>query len=310
MAISMSAMRPSVTSPRRILREMRKQWSAYVFLAPGLLLFAVFTLFSFGYAFYLSFHEWNILEPAKPFVGLDNYERLFGDRRFRQAIVNTFYYTAVSVPLTMIFGLMIALLLNNQIKARGLFRTLYYIPVITPLVVAAIIWKWVYNGDFGLLNYYLIKFNLINEPLLWLSDKNLAMPAVILMSVWKSVGFAMVVYLAGLQAIPEDFYDAAKVDGASRLRQLKDITVPLLSATTFFLVVISVLGSFQVFTQIFIMTSGGPVGRTSTIVYEIYTTAFKQFEMGYASAMAYVMFAIMLVFTLLQMRFVYREVEY
>lgn len=289
---------------------MRKQWSAYVFLAPGLLLFAVFTLFSFGYAFYLSFHEWNILEPAKPFVGLDNYERLFGDRRFRQAIVNTFYYTAVSVPLTMIFGLMIALLLNNQIKARGLFRTLYYIPVITPLVVAAIIWKWVYNGDFGLLNYYLIKFNLINEPLLWLSDKNLAMPAVILMSVWKSVGFAMVVYLAGLQAIPEDFYDAAKVDGASRLRQLKDITVPLLSATTFFLVVISVLGSFQVFTQIFIMTSGGPVGRTSTIVYEIYTTAFKQFEMGYASAMAYVMFAIMLVFTLLQMRFVYREVEY
>lgn len=310
MAISMGAMRPRSTSPRRIVREMRKQRSAYLFLAPGLLLFAIFTLFSFGYAFYLSFHEWNILEPAKPFVGLDNYERLFGDRRFRQAIVNTFYYTAVSVPLTIIIGLLIALLLNNQIKARGLFRTLYYIPVITPLVVAAIIWKWVYNGDFGLLNYYLIKFNLINEPLLWLSDKNLAMPAVILMSVWKSVGFAMVVYLAGLQAIPEDFYDAAKVDGASRIRRLKDITVPLLSGTTFFLVVISVLGSFQVFTQIFIMTSGGPVGRTSTIVYEIYTTAFKQFEMGYASAMAYVMFAIMLVFTLLQMRFVYREVEY
>jgi multiple sugar transport system permease protein len=310
MAISMEPRRLRLSSPGRVLREMRKQWSAYVFLAPGLLLFAIFTAFSFGYAFYLSFHEWNILEPAKPFVGLDNYMRLLDDRRFRQAIINTFYYTAVSVPLTMIIGLLIALLLNNQIRARGLFRTLYYIPVITPLVVAAIVWKWVYNGDFGLLNYYLLKLNLIDEPLLWLSDKNLAMPAVILMSVWKSVGFAMVVYLAGLQAIPEDFYDAAKVDGANRLRRLKDITIPLLSATTFFLVVISVLGSFQVFTQIFIMTNGGPVGRTTTIVYDIYTTAFKQFEMGYASAMAFVMFAIMLGFTLLQMRYVYREIEY
>lgn len=310
MAISVSAARPRMTRRGNVLREMRKQWSAYFFLAPGLLLFAVFTLFSVGYAFYLSFHEWNVLEPAKPFVGLDNYARLFEDRRFRQSIVNTFYYSAVSVPMTIIFGLLIALLLNNQIRARGLFRTMYYLPVITPLVVAAIVWKWVYNGDFGLLNYYLLKIGLIDQPLLWLSDKNLAMPAVILMSVWKSVGFAMVVYLAGLQAIPEDFYDAAKVDGASRLRRLKDITVPLLSTTTFFLIVISVLGSFQVFTQIFIMTNGGPVGRTTTVVYEIYTTAFKEFEMGYASAMAYAMFAMMFAFTLIQMRYFYREVEY
>ena len=140
-------------------------------------------------------------------------------------------------------GLVIALLLNNQIRARGFFRTLFYLPVVTPLVIAAIIWKWVYNGDFGLLNYYLIQLGIIDEPLLWLSDPNLAMPAVIITSVWKSVGFSMVVYLAGLQSIPEDYYDAAKVDGAVGWQRLKDITIPLLSSTTLFLAVVSVLGA-------------------------------------------------------------------
>jgi multiple sugar transport system permease protein len=293
-----------------VLREMRKQWSAYLFLSPVLLLFSVFTVFSVGYAFYLSFHEWNILEPAKPFVGLDNYARLLDDSRFHEAIVNTAYYTAASVPLTMGIGLFIALLLNAEIRARGFFRAMFYLPVLTPLVIASIIWKWVYNGDYGLLNYYLLKFNLINEPLLWLSDKNLAMPAVIITSVWKSVGFTMVVYLAGLQSIPEDYYDAAKIDGASGWRRLRDITIPLLSPTTLFLFVISVLGSFQVFTQIFVMTNGGPLGRTRTLVWYIYTTAFKDFNMGYAAAMAFAMFAMMLGFTLLQLRFMRRDVAY
>jgi multiple sugar transport system permease protein len=289
---------------------MRRQWSAYLFLSPVLLLFGVFTFFSVGYAFYLSFHEWNILEPHKPFVGLDNYARLRDDSRFHQAVVNTMYYTAVSVPLTMAIGLFVALLLNAQIRARGLFRALFYLPVLTPLVIASIIWKWVYNGDYGLLNYYLMELHLIKEPLLWLSDRNLAMPAVIITSVWKSVGFTMVVYLAGLQAIPEDYYDAAKIDGANKWRQLRDITIPLLSPTTLFLFVVSVLGSFQVFTQIFVMTNGGPLGRTRTVVWYIYTTAFKDFNMGYAAAMAFALFAMMLGFTLLQLRFMRREVAY
>jgi multiple sugar transport system permease protein len=289
---------------------MRKQWSAYLFLAPTMILFGVFTVAAVVYAFYLSFHEWNILEPAKPFVGLDNYRRLLGDERFDGAIFNTLYYTAVSVPLTMGLGLLIALLLNNQIRARGFFRTLFYLPVVTPLVIAAIIWKWVYNGDFGLLNYYLIQLGVIDEPLLWLADPNLAMPAVIITSVWKSVGFSMVVYLAGLQSIPEDFYDAAKVDGAVGWQRLKDITIPLLSSTTLFLAVVSVLGAFQVFTEVFIMTNGGPLGRTTTIVYHIYQTAFKFFDMGYASAMAFGMFAMMFAFTLIQLRVMRGEVEY
>lgn len=298
------------TGFRRTLREMRRQWTAYLFLAPVFLLFSVFTVFSVGYAFYLSFHQWNILEPAKPFVGLDNYTRLVGDDRFREATVNTAYYTAVSVPLTIVIGLGVALLLNNQIRARGIFRTLFYLPVVTPLVIASIIWKWVYNGDYGLANYYLMELNIIDEPLLWLADPNLAMPSVIISSVWKGVGFAMVVYLAGLQSIPEDYYDAAKLDGASGWRRLRDITIPLLSATTLFLLVISILGSFQVFTQIFIMTNGGPLGKTRTIVWYIYTTAFRDYNMGYAAAMAFAMFAMMLVFTLLQFRFLRREIDY
>src|SRR5215217_1386280 len=313
MAMSGAALQPPNVIPSRsrgVLRQMRKQWSAYLFLAPTMILFGIFTVAAVIYAFYLSFHEWNILEPAKPFVGLDNYSRLLGDEKFGGAIVNTLYYTAASVPLTMGLGLLIALLLNNQIRARGFFRTLFYLPVVTPLVIAAIIWKWVYNGDFGLLNYYLIQLGIIHEPMLWLSDPNLAMPSVIITSVWKSVGFSMVVYLAGLQSIPEDYYDAAKVDGADGWQRLKDITVPLLSSTTLFLVVISVLGSFQVFTQIFVMTNGGPLGRTRTIVWYIYTTAFKDFNMGYAAAMAFALFAMMLVFTVFQFRFLRREVEY
>jgi multiple sugar transport system permease protein len=289
---------------------MRKQWSAYLFLSPVLLLFSVFTVFSVGYAFYLSFHEWNILEPHKPYVGLENYSRLVDDPRFHQAVINTAYYTAASVPLTMGIGLLVALLLNTEIRARGFFRALFYLPVLTPLVIASIIWKWVYNGDYGLLNYYLLELNLIQEPLLWLSDKNLAMPAVIITSVWKGVGFTMVVYLAGLQSIPEDYYDAAKIDGARGWQRLRDITIPLLSPTTLFLFVISVLGSFQVFTQIFVMTNGGPLGRTRTVVWYIYTTAFKDFNMGYAAAMAFAMFGMMLGFTLLQFRFMRRDVSY
>jgi len=304
---------PRAPIPRRkrsVWREVRKQWSAYLFLAPTLLLFAVFTVVAVGYAFWLSFHQWNILEPVKPYVGLANYSRLIADEAFGRAILNTLVYTAASVPLTMGIGLLIALLLNAKIRARGFLRTLFYLPVVTPLVIAAIVWKWLYNGDYGLLNYYLLQLGLISEPLRWLSDPNLAMPAVVITTVWKGVGFAMVVYLAGLQAIPEDFYDAAKIDGADGFRRLKDITIPLLTPTTLFLAVISVLGALQVFTEIYIMTSGGPLRRTTTIVYHIYQTAFKNFDMGYAAAMAFGLFAMMFAFTLVQFRVMRGEVEY
>jgi len=287
---------------------MRREWSAYVFLSPGLLLFSVFTVFALIFAFYLTFTEWNIIEPDRPFIGLDNYSRMIEDENFRRSVINTAYYTGATVPLTMGIGLLIALLLNQPIRARGFFRTLYFLPVVTPFVVVAIIWKWLYNGDFGLFNYYLLKAHLISEPLLWLSDKNLAMPAVILMSVWSGVGFSMVIYLAGLQAIPQELYEAARIDGAGWWAQLRHITIPMLAPTTLFLMVMGIIGSFQVFTQIFIMTNGGPVNRTTTMVFYIYEAAFKFYEMGYASTLAYALFAMLFVFTLIQLR-MYRRAE-
>jgi len=295
---------------RGTLRMMRKEWTAYLFLLPSLLQFAVLLVFPVLFSFYLSFHEWNILEPAKPFVGLDNYSRLLGDRRVRQAIVNTIYYTVVSVPATLFCGLLVALLLNNQIRGRGLFRAMYYLPGVTSAVAVAVVWKWIFNGDFGLINYYLMQLGLISEPIRWLTDPNLAMPAVIMVSVWGGVGGCMIIYLAGLQAIPEEMYDAAKVDGAGPIRMLFSITIPLLAPATFFLLITSIIGAFQQFGLPYLLTAGGPVGRTTTIAYYLYTSAFRNFEMGYAAAMSYVLFAMIFVFTLLHMRFSYRDINY
>ncbi|MGW0229363.1 carbohydrate ABC transporter permease [Actinopolymorpha singaporensis] len=293
---------------RRTLLRMRREWSAYVFLLPGGIVFSVFTVAALVFALYLTFHEWNILQPDKPFVGLDNYQRMIGDADYRRSIINTFYFTGGSVPLTMVIGLGVALLLNQPIRFRGLFRTLYYLPVVTPLVVVAILWKWLYNGDFGLFNYYLVRAHLVDKPLLWLSDQNLAMPAVILMAVWGGVGFSMVVYLAGLQSIPDELYEAARIDGAGALARLRHITIPMLRPTTLFLLVMGIIGSFQIFTQIFIMTSGGPVERTTTMVYFIYRAAFEFYDMGYASTLAFGLFALLFVVTLVQLR-LYRKAD-
>jgi multiple sugar transport system permease protein len=295
---------------RETMRQVRKNWTAYLFLSPWIIIFAIFTLYSVSFSFYLSFHEWNILEAAKPFVGLDNYIRLFRDEKFYQALWNTILFTGIGVPLGLVSGLLVALLLNTKVNGQGLYRTLYYIPVITPLVVSAVIWKWIYQGDYGLLNYYLLRLGIIQEKLLWLADPDLAMPALILMGVWGGVGGTMVLYLAGLQSIPEELYDAARVDGANGLQKLLHITVPLLAPTTFFILITSVIGSFQSFAHIYIMTGGGPLRRTTVIGYYLYEKGFRHFEMGYASAMAYVLFAIIFIFTLLQLRFTKGDVEY
>jgi multiple sugar transport system permease protein len=302
----------TVTAPttrrRSTLRLMWRERSAYGFLAPGLILFSVFTVFALGFAFYLTFREWNILEPEKPFVGLQNYRDLVQDEDFRRSVINTAYFTGASVPLGMAIGLAVALLLNQPLHGRGFLRTLYFLPVVTPFVVAAIVWKWLYNGDFGPINYYLLKTHLISEPLIWLSDKNLAMPAVVLMSVWTSVGFSMVVYLAALQGVPAELYESARMDGAGAFARFRYVTLPMLRPSTLFLAVMGIIGSFQVFTQIYIMTSGGPVNRTTTMVYYIYESAFKFYEMGYASTLAYALFVLLLVFTAIQLR-LYRRAD-
>jgi multiple sugar transport system permease protein len=291
--------------PARIWRER----SAYVFLLPGLLIFSVFTLAALLFAFYLTFHRWSIIEPDKPFVGLTNYSDMVHDQRFAESVLNTIYFGGASVPLSMAIGLLLALLLNLPLRFRSVFRTAFYLPVVTPFVVSAILWKWLYNGDHGLFNYYLLKGHLIDQPLLWLSDKNLAMPAVILMSVWAGVGFSMVVYLAGLQSIPEELYESARLDGAGALRRLRYITIPMLRPTTLFLLVMGIISSLQVFTQIFVMTSGGPVNKTTTMVYYMYLWAFKYYDMGYASTLAFALFAMLLVFTGIQLRLARRGAD-
>jgi multiple sugar transport system permease protein len=294
---------------RETVRQVRRNWTAYLFLTPGLIHFAVFTLFAVLFAFYISFHEWNIIQPDKPFVGLENYLRLIKDARFHRAVGNTLLFL-FGVPLNLASGLAVALLLNTKVRGQGLYRTFFYIPVVTPLVVSSIIWKWVYQGDYGLLNYYLLKLGLIQEKIVWLADPDLALPALIIMGIWGGTGSTMVIYLAGLQSIPEEMYDAAKVDGANAFQRLLYVTIPLLAPTTFFLMITSIIGTFQIFTQVYIMTNGGPLNRTTTIGYYLYEKAFRQLEMGYATAMAFALFAMIFVFTLLQMKFTRGDVQY
>ena len=294
---------------RETIRLMRKNWSAYLFIAPGLIHFAIFTVFAVSFAFYISFHEWNIIQPDKPFVGLENYARLFRDPRFVRAVTNTFTFM-VGIPLGLASGLCVALLLNTKVRGQAIYRTLFYIPVVTPLVVSSIIWKWVYQGDYGLLNYYLLKLGIIDQKIVWLADPDLALPALIIMMIWGGTGSTMVIYLAGLQSIPEEMYDAAKVDGANTVQRLLYITIPLLKPTTFFLLVTSVIGTFQIFTEVYIMTNGGPLNRTTTIGYYLYTKAFRELDMGYATAMAFVLFAMIFVFTVLQWKYARGDVEY
>jgi multiple sugar transport system permease protein len=297
---------------RHVLREMRREWTAYLMNAPGLAVFAVFVVYSVYSSIYMSFHQWDLLDPQTKFIGLQNYREALHDSVFWSSLWHAVYFTLGTAWAQMAIGLFLAILLNAQIRGLGLFRTAYYLPVITPIVVAAIIWKWVYNADYGLANYYLLKFHVISHPLLWLSDKNLAMPAVIVMTVWQAVGFNMIIYLAGLQSIPVELYEAADVDGATGWQRFRRITFPLLLPTTFFLLIINTIGAMKAFPQIFIMTNGGPPGpggATTTVVYWIYTQAFTFFRMGYASALAYILFILLFAVSFLQFRWYRKRVE-
>ena len=297
---------------RGVLKQMRQEWTAYLMNAPGLILFLTFTLYAIVVSLWISFHDWDLIEPVRPFVGLDNYREVWSDGAFWAAIWHTVYFTVGSVLPAMAIGLELALLLNTQMRALGLFRAMYYLPAITPLVIAAIIWKWVYNADYGLANYYLLRLGVIDDPVNWLGSRGLAMPAVIVMGIWISVGFNMIVYLAGLQAIPNELYEAADVDGASAWQRFRRITFPLVAPTTFFLLIVQTIWGMQAFDQIFVMTNGGPPGpggATTTVVYYLWQQGFRFFRMGYASAMAYVLFALLFVVSFVQFRWYLKQVE-
>jgi multiple sugar transport system permease protein len=280
----------------------------YLFLLPNMAGFLVFTGLAVVTAFGLSLTEWDLLIPPK-LIGIANYRKLLtNDPVFRQVMINTVYFVGGVVPLDVVCSLGLALLLNRPIRAMGIYRAIYFVPVVTSLIAVAIVWQWLYHTDVGLINYALAGVGL--PKVNWLGSIEWAMPAVIFMSTWKAMGYYAVIFLAGLQGIPQHLYEAADIDGANSSQKFWKITLPLLSPTMFFVLVISIIQAFQVFGQIFIMTRGGPANATSTIVYFIYNNAFVWFRMGYAAAASWVLFAVIFAITILQTRWQRRWVHY
>ena len=278
------------------LRWQEAKW-AYIFLLPNVLLFLTFTVFPILASFFYSLNQWDLHTPMK-FIGLDNYKALLGDPIFHKVLGNTFYYTFGIIPFQTVLGLLIALGLNQKIRGMTIYRGLYFVPVVTSMIAVSMVWQWMYQPDYGVINSFL-KMIGIQGPN-WLFSKTWAMPAVILMSIWKNVGYSIVLYLAALQGVPESLYESAMIDGASQWQRFRHITIALISPTTFFIIVLSVIGSFQSFDQIYVMTQGGPARATSVIVHYLYQNGFQYLAMGYAAAIAYVLFAILFAATILQ----------
>lgn len=279
--------------------KKQKNWLwVLLFLGPSLLGFLVFIAFPILYSLVISFTDWNLLNPMK-FIGIDNYASLLRDKNFWAALRNTGTFIISYLPSVMILGLAIAVLLNSKIKFKTFFRGIYFLPVVTSWVAVSLVWKWLLNGQYGLLNYFLSLIG-IHGPS-WLTDPRTAMLAIIITSVWKDIGFIMVLYLGGLQAISPSLYEAAEIDGASQWRQFWHVTLPGLRPTTFFVLMISLINSFQVFDQVNIMTGGGPGNATTVMVQNIYNSAFNFFEMGRASAMSWLLFLIIFTVSLVQM---------
>jgi multiple sugar transport system permease protein len=273
---------------------------AFLFILPTFLGLALVITSVVG-GLVISLTQWDILTPPA-WVGLGNYRTMFvDDDKFTISLANTFYYSLGVVPLGTLLSLLAAVVMNQGIKGQSFFRTLYFLPTVCSGIAIALLWAWLYNSQFGLINYLLqgIGFPRIS----WLGDKHYAMPAVIFMSIWRNLGYNMVLFLAGLQGIPHEYYEAARMDGASRWQNFRYITVPLLSPTTFLVLILSMIGSFQVFEATYVMTQGGPNYATYTMVLYIFYQGFQWFRMGYASALAYLLFAIILILTLIQLRY-------
>jgi multiple sugar transport system permease protein len=293
----------------RLTRVARaEERAAWLFLAPSLVLFAIFTAIPVISAFFISFTQWNLFNEVT-WVGLGNYIGLAHDEIFAKVLGNTGYFVLVSVPVQIALALACALALNRGLKGQTFFRVVYFLPVVTSTIAAALVWAWLFNSNFGLINAGLSLAGVTDLPK-WMGSTRWAMPAIIIVSIWQNLGYAMVLFLAGLQNIGKDVHDAAALDGATGWDRFWHITLPLLSPTTFFVLVISIIGSFQVFELVLVMTKAGPANATNTLVYYIYQNGFQFYQMGYASAAAMVLFLIVLIFTLVQYKLQRRWVHY
>ncbi len=298
---------PTHSSPTLRRRKVSEAWLAYLFLLPTLFGLLFFSLGPVIAGFLISFTNWNIF-LAPQWIGLDNYQTLLTQDLPRKVFSNTLYYTLVNVPLNMIVALGMALLLNLRLRGVSFYRAVYFLPVVSSTVAASLIWTWLYSPNFGPINYFLGEIGIKGPP--WLASTTWAMPAVIIMSVWKGFGTNMLIFLAGLQGIPQELIEASMIDGANRWQRFWRITWPLLTPTTFFVLVISCIASFQVFEQVFVMTEGGPAYATSVMGLFIYLNAFRYNNMGYAASAAYILFALILAITLAQLKLQRRWTHY
>ncbi len=258
------------------------------------------------YSVFLILHRWNMLAPPR-FIGLGHFERMLNDPLVGKSLVNTAYYTFIGVPLQLVVAFALAVMLNQQIRGLSVYRTVYYLPSITPAVAFAVVWVQILNPEFGVLNEVLHWFGL--GPINWLFEPVWAKPALIIMSLWLT-GFQMIIFLAGLQGVPQELQEAAEIDGANAWRRFLNVTIPIISPIIFFNMIIGIIASFQVFTTVFIMTDGGPQNATLFMVLYIYRNAFELFRMGYAASLAWILFLIIMAFTAIQFFFANRWVYY
>lgn len=267
--------------------------TALLFILPAILGIMVFIIIPVICSFSLSFTEWDLLNDVQ-FVGLSNYKEILSEKYFLKILSNTFSYTIAVSILGVIIPLILASVLNNKIKGSEFFKSALFLPYITPMIVIALIWQWIFDPNIGIAN------QVLNTHLNWLYDKNLAMPVLIIVSVWKLIGYNTIIFLSGLATINQDLLEASKIDGANAIQTFKNVTIPLLSSTIFFVIVITSISSFQSFDLIYMMTQGGPENSTMVLVYSIYKYAFQYFEVGKASAAAYILFSIIFILVLAQ----------
>lgn len=298
---------PNPVSKKRIGKLSRQEiWSFYLFVAPWLVGFLLFVLFPIGFSFFLTFTEYNVVTPPK-LIGLDNYVQLVNDPLFWKSLSNTAIYTLLHLPLALGLALVLAMLLNRDLRGLPFFAAIFYLPSITPIVASSLMWIWIFNLRWGVLNIFLRAIGLQAIP--WLGSEFWAKPALVLMSLWW-IGGTMVIYLAALKDVPQHLYEAAEVDGATGWIKFWRITLPMISPTILFTVIMGIIGSFQVFAQSHIMTSGGPQDATLFLVLHLYNSAFRWLRMGYASTLAWALFLIVLLLTIVVLRFSSRQVYY
>ncbi len=278
-----------------------RRMAALLFVLPSLLFLAIFVVYPIVNAFYLSLHRYDLLTPPV-WDGLGRYRLLFDDDRFFKALGNTLLFAVMTVPLGTVISLMLAVLINQPVRAIYLFRTAYYLPVVTSFVAVSFIWLWIYEPQFGLLNQLLENLGL--PTLSWLRDPTTSMLSIAILSIWKNAGYNMIIFLAGLQGVPDYLYEAAEIDGAGPVQRFWHITLPMLSPTTFFVFVVYFIGALQMFTQSWILTQGGPLDSTLTVVYLIYQNGFEFLKMGSAAAMSVILFILIAIVTYINTRIV------